>query len=102
MEQLATITSRLDAQAADTRQLMHRDALCDHLAPIVADQPFMPPKPPLAPPLFRHDSPDTPQCLHLPLDQPHVEDAASQLTMSSLVAQLMRMQISTGTPSIGP
>jgi hypothetical protein len=32
MEQLAAITSRLDAKAADTRQLMQRVALRDHLA----------------------------------------------------------------------
>jgi hypothetical protein len=56
IEQLATITSRLDAQAADSRQLMQRDALRDHRAPIVVDQPLMPPRPPLAPPLFMHGS----------------------------------------------
>jgi hypothetical protein len=52
MEQLAIITSRLDTQAADTRQLMQRDALRNHHAPIVVDQPFLPPGPPHAPPLF--------------------------------------------------
>jgi hypothetical protein len=60
MEQLATITSRLDAHVADTRQLMQRDALRDHPASIVADQPFLTPRPPPAPPLFRHDPPRHP------------------------------------------
>jgi hypothetical protein len=54
MEKLAIITCRLDAQAADTRQLMERDALRDRLAPIAADQPFVPPRPPPALPLFPH------------------------------------------------
>jgi hypothetical protein len=41
MEQVAIIAIWLDAQAADTRQLMQRDALRDHHAPIVVDQPFL-------------------------------------------------------------
>jgi hypothetical protein len=53
MEQMATITSRLDAQADDTRLLMQRDALRDHRAPVAVDQPFLPPRlPPAPPPLF--------------------------------------------------
>jgi hypothetical protein len=56
MSAMATITSRLDAHAAETRQLMQRDALHGHAAPIVVDQPFLPPRPPPPPPLFRHDS----------------------------------------------
>jgi hypothetical protein len=57
-------------------------------------------------PMVHHCSgmtdPDTPQCLQILLDQPHVEDAAPPSTLSSLVAQLVRLQISIGTPSIGP
>jgi hypothetical protein len=60
MEQLAIITSRLDAQAANTRQLMQRDALRDHLAPIAVDRPFLPPAPPLALPMFPHGPPRHP------------------------------------------
>jgi hypothetical protein len=60
MEHMAIIANRLDAQAADTRQLMQRDALRNHRAPIAVDQPFLPPKPSLAPPLFRHNSPKHP------------------------------------------
>jgi hypothetical protein len=54
MEQLAGIISRLEAQTADTRQPTHRDALRDHPTPIVVDQPFLPPRPPLAPHSFPH------------------------------------------------
>jgi hypothetical protein len=42
MEQHAIIASRLDAQAANTRQLMLRDALRDHPAHVALDQPFLP------------------------------------------------------------
>jgi hypothetical protein len=54
MEHLAIITFLLDVKAADTRQLMQRDALRNHLAHIVVDQQFLPLRPPLAPPLFPH------------------------------------------------
>jgi hypothetical protein len=50
MEHMAIITSRLGAQAADTRHLMQRDALRNHHAPIAVDKQFMPPVPPPAPP----------------------------------------------------
>jgi hypothetical protein len=54
MEHLAIITFRLDVKAAETRQLMQRDALRNNLAHIVVDQQFLPPRPHLAPPLFSH------------------------------------------------
>jgi hypothetical protein len=54
MEQMAIITSKLDVQAAHTHQLMQRDDLRDHHAPIVVDQPLLLPRPPHAPPLFPH------------------------------------------------
>jgi hypothetical protein len=57
MEQPAIITSRLDAQSADTRQLMQRDALRNCHAPNPVDQPFLPPTPPPPPPLFPHGPP---------------------------------------------
>jgi hypothetical protein len=55
MEPLAVITCWLDAQLADTKQLIQRDALRDHPDPISVDPPFMPPRPLHArPPLFPH------------------------------------------------
>jgi hypothetical protein len=60
MGQLAIITSRLDAQAVDTRELMQRDALRNHPAPIAVDQPLLPPAPPHAPPMFPHGPPKHP------------------------------------------
>jgi hypothetical protein len=59
----------LVAQADDTRQLMHRDALRNHHAPIAVDQPFLPLGPPHAPPLFSY-GPSTHPSVSAPLVGP--------------------------------
>jgi hypothetical protein len=69
IKQLPIITSRLDAHAADNRQLMQRDALRDHLAPIVVDQPLLSPRLPHAPPLFPH-GPSIHPTVSAPLGRP--------------------------------
>jgi hypothetical protein len=71
MEEQAIITGRLDALAAHTRQLMQRDALRNHTVPIAVDQPFLPPVPPLASPLFPHGP-----LTHPSVSSPHVRLAA--------------------------
>jgi hypothetical protein len=83
MEHIAIITSRLDAQAVDTRQLMQRDALLDHHAPIAIDQPFFSLQDLLV--LLHHCSrmaqPHIPPCLHLLLDWSDVEIATLPSTI---------------------
>jgi hypothetical protein len=50
MTELAIITSRLDAQAADIWQVMQRDAVRDHLVLIAFNPPLLPSRPTHAPP----------------------------------------------------
>jgi hypothetical protein len=71
MEHMAIISSRFDAHAAVTRHLMQRDALRDHPAPIDVDQPFLPPRLPLAPPLLSHGP-----SRHPTVSAPHVGPTA--------------------------